>query len=182
MTDRRSAAPGWTLRRLAALLTAKNVLDREMAEIIGKPMEKGNFGEFVAGQIFDIELHESGAHEGSDGVFRSGELAGQSVNIKYSGKHDGTLNMKKRKGPDHYLVMTGPKDAADSRPWVIESVFLFEAKDLLRRLTVQIGTATSVRKELWDEAEIYPDDSVSPLTLTRRERNLLALFSAPAIG
>ena len=54
MSDRRNAAPGGALRRLASLLTARNVLDCEMTKIIGRPMDKG-FGQLMASQIFDRE-------------------------------------------------------------------------------------------------------------------------------
>lgn len=193
MSDRRNTAPGGALRRLAALLTAKNVLDREMATIIGKPMEKGNFGEFVAAQIFDIKLHDSGAHEGSDGVFRNGKLAGKSVNIKYSAKHDGNLNMKEEKGPDYYLVLTGPKKAAKARPWVIESVFVFDAPALVRELLKRnpkkkIGTAAGVPVDLWEAAMIYPQpvSGLRPvcdlLPVTDARRDLLEMFASSRIG
>lgn len=175
-------------------MTAKNVLEREMTTIIDRPMEKGHFGEFVASQVFDIKLHESAAKKGSDGVFRSGDLGGKTVNIKFYTKHDGLLDLKKKKedGPDYYLVMTGPKEKAESsrgktRPWVIESVFVFNAAALVRELlrrnpTKKIGVAAGVPKDLWEAAMIYPDGVSSLLSVTDVQRGLLALFAADAVG
>ena len=186
MTDRRHAVPGGALRRLAALLTARNVLDREMAAIIGKPMEKGNFGEFVAARIFDIELHESGAHPGSDGVFQGGDLHG-TVNIKYCGRHDRNLDLKEKECPDYYLVMTGPEKAAKTRPWVIESVFVFDAAALVRELrrrnpNKKIGVAAGVPVDLWEAAMIYPQPVSDLLPVTDARRDLLALFASSRVG
>ncbi len=67
--------------------------------------------------------------------------------------------------PDYYLVMTGPKDLEGTskggiRPWLINSVFLFNAVDIVIELTargVNVGTASSVRKHEWQAAEIYPN-------------------------
>ena len=50
---------------------------------------------------------------------------------------------------DYCLVMTGPPGQSRTRPWVIDSVFLFDNEELLGRLRargVKIGVATSVRK------------------------------------
>ena len=187
MSDRRNTAPGGALRRLAALLTAKNVLDREMTKIIGRPMEKGNFGEFVAAQVFDIELHRNRANPGCDGVFRGGTADGRCVNVKYSAKHDGLLNMKEKEGPDYYLVLTGPKKAVKARPWVIESVFVFDAAALVRELLKRnpkkkIGIAAGVPVDLWEAAMIYPEPVSGLLPVTDAQRDLLALFASSRIG
>lgn len=120
------------LTALSVLLKRKNEVEREMTSIIGRPLEKGHFGEFVAAAIFGIELCGSAAQEGYDGWFRGGALDGKTVNIKYYTKHDGLLDLKRENGPDYYLVMTGPPaepapSCGQTRPWVIESVFLFQA-------------------------------------------------------
>ncbi len=172
---------------LANAVRGKNAADRGVARLIGMPALPGHFGEFVAAQIFDIELHPSASHPGSDGVFRTGELGGKRVDIKYTTKHDRLLNMKKVSGPDYYLVLTGPKGKAESSrrkalPWVIESVFLFEAEYLLRKLTVRIGTATSVKNKFWNEAEIYPGNGSTPFTLTPHQRDRLRRFAATSVG
>ena len=175
-----------SLQRLAETVRQKNTADRRVAEIIGRPALSGHFGEFVAAAIFGIELCGSATQEGYDGWFRGGALDGKTVNIKYYTKHDGLLDLKRENGPDYYLVLTGP--AADpaascerTRPWVIESVFLFQAAELVGRLTAKIGIATSVRKSLWNDAKIYTCDS-SLLPLEQSQRDLLALFSESEVG
>ncbi len=73
------------IRRLAALIGTKNAADAAIAEMIGRPCQIGHVGEWIAAQVFDIELHPSAAVEASDGVFRAGSLAGRSVNVKWYG-------------------------------------------------------------------------------------------------
>lgn len=192
MTDGKSESD--CLTELAEAVRAKNAADRPIARLIGKPALPGHFGEFVAARIFDIELLPNAANPGFDGWFRCGELEGKKVNIKYKTKHDGLLNLKKEgeAGPDYYLVMTGPKKRAQpplgrNRPWVIESVFLFETEALVRELRnrnpkKKIGVAAGVPVDLWKKAMIYPD-GVSPLLpVMDAHRDLLALFSAARIG
>lgn len=193
MTDSRMTSPNdgregghRSLRRLAEMVRQKNAADRGVAEIIGRPALSGHFGEFVAAGIFGIELCRSATQEGYDGWFRGGALDGKTVNIKYYTKHDGLLDLKRENGPDYYLVLTGPAaepeaSCGQTRPWVIESVFLFQAAELLERLTVKIGIATSVRKSLWNDAKIYPCDS-SLLPLEQSQKNMIALFGESAVG
>ena len=163
------------LQQIAELLQARNKIEFKVAKIIGRPAERGHIGEYVAGRIFDIELEESANNPGIDGYFRSGKLAGKSVNIKTYGKRESLLDIRMDNLPNYYLVLTGPKTAAGSskgtvRPWVIDEVFLFEAKPLveeLRRNNVKnIGTATSVKQYYWDRARIYPVSSNSPMRLS----------------
>ena len=177
------------LRPLASLIEQRNKIDDEVASIIGRPAHSGHIGEFVAARIFDIKLNESASHKAIDGHFASGPLAGKSVDIKYS-KGDGTLNVKPNpvpdsdSGPDFYLVMTGPRTPAQSsrgkvHPWVIETVYLFDRRELIQRLRdngVSIGVATSVRRCLWDAAETYPRATNRALPLTPCQRDMLALF------
>lgn len=196
MTDRRNAAPGGALRRLAALLTARNVLDREMTKIIGKPMEKGNFGEFVAAQIFDIRLNEKATEKGYDGRFTVGEYSGaplkdRKVEIKYYAKCNHDLDLKTGEAkPAFYLVMTGPpkrdNEAKDTpAPWVIESVFLFET-EALERVVVPKTNPVGIKKERWAEAQIYPahngDFTNEGQEFVNDERRAaLALFGSEAV-
>ena len=146
--------------------------------------QPGHIGEFVAAAIFDIDLLESAAHKSIDGHFTAGSLAGRSVNIKYSSKNDGTLNMTLDNPPDYYLVLTGPKTPPTSsrgttRPWTISSVFLFNASDLVGHLNergVKIGVATSVANHLWHDAEIYALQNNKVLQLTETQRTMIKLF------
>lgn len=182
------------LTDLAEAVRMKNLADRPIARLIKKPALPGHFGEFVAARIFDIELHDDAAHPGSDGVLRYEKLNGTSVNIKFTTKHDGLLNMNEEEEiwPDYYLVMTGPKENpepshGEDRPWVIESVFVFDTIALVCELWTRnpkkkIGVATYVPVDLWAEAMIYPN-CVSPLLpVMDAHRDLLALFSAARIG
>ncbi len=169
------------LELLAALIKQRNAIEEDISEIIGRPAERGHIGEFVAAEIFGIELHESAVHKGSDGVFQRGRLAGRTVNIKSYGKREGILDMKREDPPDFYLVLTGPKTAAMSsrgatRPWVISSVFLFNHHELVSRLSVKIGIATSVRRHFWDEAEIYPNPNNGMFDLNLEQRSMLEMF------
>ena len=179
------------LMTLSVLTKRKNGVEKEMAAIIERPLEKGHFGEFVAAQIFGIELCEDATNEGFDGVFRDGTLAAKTVNIKYCTRHERLLDLKKENGPDCYLVLTGPAAApaasrGQARPWVIVSAFVFEAVPLLSELrnrnsTKKIGLATYVPADLWDEAKVYPCDSPL-LPLTRPQKDMLALFGQSAVG
>jgi hypothetical protein len=66
-----------------------------------------------------------------------------------------------------------------TRPWLIEAVYLFDAKELLgvlKKRGVKIGVATSVAKCLWAEAEIYPHQQNRQLMLNDNQRKLLGSF------
>lgn len=69
----------------------------------------------------------------------------------------------------------------DPRPWHIDSVHLFNAKDLvetLREKRVKIGIATSVAKKLWDESELFPRQSCTQLLINEAQRRILELFAS----
>lgn len=103
-----AAATRETLLRLASLIAGRNRVEQQIAEVVGRPGERGHVGEFIAALIFDIELHESAAAKASDGVFGSGPLVGKSVNIKWYGRQEGILDVSPDPGPDLYLVLTLP--------------------------------------------------------------------------
>lgn len=150
-------------------------------------MEKGPFGEFVAAQVFGIDLCRAANEKDYDGEFRDDFLQGKKVNIKYYARHDRNLDLKEEGGPDCYLVMTGPEKAAKARPWVIESVFVFEAAALVQELRKRnpkkkIGVAAGVPVDLWESAMIYPRPVSPLLRVTDAQWALLALFSASAVG
>jgi hypothetical protein len=170
------------LGRLAALIRQRNAVDREIADLLGRPATAGNLGEFIAAAVFDIELAPTGVNPGHDGVFRSGLLAGKSVNVKLYSEDAGGLDI----GPyaaDYYLVLTGPKPQAStgprSLPRRIDAAYLFDMAALRADLTargVGIGIATSVRKSLWQAAQVYPPLEGAPITLTAEQIALLGLF------
>lgn len=184
MTD--EAASRAKLMGLATLITEKNLLERQIAGIVGRPGERGHVGEFIASLIFDIRLHGSAATKASDGFFQGGPLTGKSVNIKWYGQQQGVLDVSPDLGPDFYLVLTGPRAPAASsrlavRPWVIDHVYLFEQRTLvaaLRERGVHIGVATSMQNALWEAAEIYPMARNPLLTLSGNQTSLLAAFAS----
>ena len=175
---------GSDLQRLAELIHARNANEVAITGIVGRPAQLGHIGEYIASRIFDIELEQDATHPGSDGQFRSGQLAGKSVDVKFYAKREGVLDIKRKHLPDYYLVLAGPKSSATSskgstRPWCIKEVFLFEAAPLVARLLahgVRLGTATSVRNEEWDRARIYPASSGDPPELAKDQMDALRLF------
>jgi hypothetical protein len=169
------------LSRLADLLRRRNEIDADIANVIGRPAERGHVGEFIAAAVFDIALHDSATHAGSDGVFRSGRLAGRSVNVKLYGAQEALLDVKKEHAPDIYLVLTGPVRAAMSsrgltRPLVIQHVYVFEHAALVGA-GVKPGVAASVRKALWAAAEVWPGrGDAALLDVTPAQAASLELF------
>lgn len=67
------------LKVLSALIRRRNFPEREISEIIGRPAHPGHLGEFIASQIFHIDLVEAASNTGFDGRFAQGELAGMTV-------------------------------------------------------------------------------------------------------
>ena len=170
------------LERLSFLLKERNAVEGEVAGIIGRPAERGHIGEYVASWIFDIDLHDSAVHKGSDGIFRTGPLAGRSVNVKCYGKQEGVLDLKADLTVDYYLVLTGPRASqlnsrGATRPWTISSVYLFDVKNLLSQVTGQLSVATSIRKHLWEAAEIYPSQNNPALVLSPAQRDAIGQFA-----
>lgn len=174
------------LEQLAKAIHDKNTADDEIAHIIGRPALIGHTGEYIAASIFSISLEQSAAHKGIDGRFTSGNLAGKTVNIKWYPKMESLLDISPQYLPDFYLVMAGPKAPAISsrgttRPWLIDYVFLFDAARLVENLKsrgIKIGIATSITKQLWQEAEIYPTQRNNQLILSEEQKRSLALFGA----
>lgn len=170
------------LQNLAKVIKQKNTIDAEIAQITRRPAERGHAGEYITAAIFDIELESSANKKGIDGRFASGNLVGKTVNIKWYGKLEGILDISLENGPDFYLVMTGPKSVSPSskggtRPWIISYVFLFDSSKLLQELKhLKMGIATSVKKQLWEMAEIYPIQRNKQLILSVEQKNLLELF------
>ncbi len=177
------------LRRLADLLRRYNEIGDAIAAVIGRPAERGHVGEYIAARIFDITLELSARKRARDGRFMAGALAGHTVNVKWYGKQEGVLDLQARGAPDYYLALTGPAGSAASsrgatRPWVIQSVYLFDARRLLEDLRarhIKIRTGSSVRQALWKGAEIYPEPRNATLVLAQEQRDLLSLFGA-ALG
>ena len=172
------------LPRLAQLIKSRNTVESNIAQIIGHPVNTGSVGDHIASIIFDITLIASPVHKEFAGMFSQNPLKGKSVDIPWHLRREGDLNLKTDPSPDYYLVFSGPKPGPGMphsfvNPWIIESVFLFDASELLSALRergVQIGTGTSVIGQLWDRAEIFPVQRNNRLILSEEQRKLLTLF------
>jgi hypothetical protein len=166
------------LRELARLLRVRNPIDTEISQIIHRPMTAGHAGEWIAAHVFDIELESIASMAAYDGHFRSGPLAGKTVNVKWYLKQESVLDMTNSDALAYYLVMTGPPPQlplakGGPGPWVIESLYLFDTHRVLtdlRQSNIKIGLATSVRKNQWSAAEICPKRSCPFLTVSDEQR------------
>ncbi len=177
------------LTTLAALLKQRTAIDREIAAILNRPVHSGHFGEYVASAIFDIEPSLAANQKNYDGHFRTGSLAKRTVNVTYRTRHRGMLNLgtstDPRDHPDFYLAAEGPRIPMGSTkgthaPLCVEEVYLFESQQLLMALEahgIRPGAPTSVRRELWDSAMIYPEARNPLLPLNQEQRDALALFT-----
>jgi len=175
-----------TLEKLADLLSEMNAIGERISEITQRPATIGHTGEYIAAEIFDIELEELANAKGFDGHFKSGNLAGMTVNIKWYSKLEYMLDINPEALPNFFLVMTGPKGQAVSsrggiRPWLIDYVFLINAAELMIELNargVKIGVATSVRKHEWQAAEIYPNKRSMGYRMTDDQMGKLMAFGS----
>jgi hypothetical protein len=174
------------LIELSELIKKHNAVDNEISALIDRPALTGHLGEFIASKIFGIKLEESASTKSIDGFFQRDPLKNKSVNIKWFPSHDGLMNFSESPQPDYYLVLTGPhrnpgRSRGHSAPWVITKVYLFDAQQLVSMLIEngrKVGTASSVRKHLWEAAEIYPKVNDQLLPLTAEQKQNLALFSS----
>lgn len=173
------------LQQMAALLRSRNEIDKQIGQLLGRPMTSGHLGEWIASNVFDIDLEDSAVATAIDGRFRGGPLNGRSVNVKWYLKRESLLDMTAAPILDYYLVFTGPRATVASsrgtlRPWVIDSVYLFDADELLRVQRdrgVKIGIASSVPTALWDRAEIYPRATNATYVVDGGQADRLRLFA-----
>jgi hypothetical protein len=176
------------LSELADILRKRNALDAEIAAIISRPAIRSHLGEYIASSVFDIELNASAAEKASDGRFRSGPLAGSSVNVKFLGEQDGLLAIRRDGVPDFYLVMTGPvapprASRGRSVPTLIVHVYLFDGHKLVAELTAEgkkLSEATPIGKQRWMAAEVYPESKSALLQVGEEQRTMLRLFGSHA--
>jgi hypothetical protein len=181
---RRSLDAAGELARLAELLRNRNQIDARIGDLLGRPMTSGHAGEWIAAKVFNIDLEASASAAAIDGRFCEGPLAGRTVNVKWYLKREGLLDMTPSPALDFYLVLAGPNaargDVRSLRPWLITSVYLFDARQLLAEQmerNVKVGIASSVTRDQWAAAEIFPTATNRRLPLTDDQRRQLALFS-----
>lgn len=172
------------LELLSQLIKEKNKIEDKISAISGRPALVGHTGEYIASVIFNIQLEESATSTGYDGKFTEGELRGKTVNVKWYPKNQRILDIRAEYLPEYYLVLTGPDAPAESsrnktRPWLIYSVFLFNANEIVTKLKsrgIRIGVGTSMLKEYWNCAEVYPLQRNLDLQLSSKQREMLGLF------
>jgi hypothetical protein len=173
-----------SVAQMASLVRNRNAIDERIAAITNRPVVAGHLGEWLAAQIFEVQLESSAVAKAIDGRFTRAPLAGKTVNVKWYGKREGLLDMTDSDALDYYLVFTGPKSAATTsvrgtRPMRIDGCYLFDARGLLARQIARgakAGVAASVLGAEWDVAEIYPTKRSSVLAVGPEEAALLRLF------
>jgi hypothetical protein len=172
------------LARLAELLRARNTVESNIANLLKSSVSLGSVGEYIAAQIFAINLTTSALHNQFAGTFANQPGAGKTVDVQWCPRREGFLNIHSEPAPDYLLVLAGPRPESSTtralvNPWLISSVHLFHSQELLSALRergVQIGSHTSVITQLWERAEIFPIPRNSLLALTEEQRQLLKLF------
>lgn len=173
------------LEQLAMAIRNKNAVDESIARITGRPAQIGHTAEYIASTIFGVKLEQSSKTKSVNRRFTTGALRGKSVDIKWYTRMEGLLVIDPDTPPDYYLVFTGPIGSSTSsretmHPWLISSVYLFDVNELLGQLDMdrfKPGTATSIAKQLWQEAELYPEQKNDMLVLNAEQLRLLSLFS-----
>ena len=158
-----------SIGKLADLLKDRNRIDQQIVNIIRRPAEKSHIAEWIASRVFLIDLNGNKNEKGYDGIFTEGSLKGKKVDIKYYAVNQHQIDVNQEVSEDVYLlVFTGPYRPASSsedqhRPFCISNIYLFNEKvlcDDLGKRDVKVSKATSVRKELWDNHELYPENQL----------------------
>ncbi len=172
------------LPRLAELLHARNTVESNIANLLGRSANLSTVGDYIAATIFNITLISSIQNGEFTGIFANQSLRGKTVDVQWYPRREGFLNVHAESTPDYYLVLVGPKQESSTaralvNPWLISSIHLFSTHELLialRERGVQIGSHTSVINQLWERAEIFPVQHNSSLILTEEQRALIQLF------
>lgn len=177
------------VRQVAKLILERNAIDDRIAHIIKRPALAGHLGEWLASQVFDVDLEASASEEAIDCRFAAGALAGKTVNVKWYAKREGPLDLTSSELLDYYLIFTGPKgtamrSAGGTRPLFIDACYLFDARALLRHQIergAKVGIASSVPAAEWDAAEIYPQPTNRVLPVGPEQIELLKLLGSQGI-
>jgi hypothetical protein len=169
---------------VARLVRERNELEGEITRIINRPAVPGHLGEWLASQLFDIDLESPDSAEAFDGRFASGPLATRTVNIEWIGKRDEDLDLTSSRPVDFHLVFTGPKALAlttkgIARPLRINGCYLFDARGREARPDARgatPGAGSSVLAQEWDAAEIFPRPNNPLLPIGPETHGVLGLF------
>jgi hypothetical protein len=117
-------------------------------------------------------------------VSAAGRWLGARSIIKWYLKREGLLDTSEPMLLDYYLVLAGPPSVAVSsqghrRPWCIAAVYLFDARRLRAEQIargVKQGAASSVTRQQWAAAEIYPVSCNRAFAVTAQQAEMLALL------
>ena len=177
------------IKQIAQFIRQRNQVEADIARLTGRPAQVGFVGEYIAANIFDIQFENQSARKSSDGRFRAGPLSGKTVSIKWYGRQDYILDISANAVADYYLVMTGPLSGenvskASTRMWSVDLLYLFDAKEMVRQLTVRksnMGLATAIPKKWWESAEIYPSVNSKLMSLSPAQVEMIAMFSSAAL-
>jgi hypothetical protein len=86
------------LNEVADLVRQRNTIDTKIAAVIDRPVVAVHLGEWIAAEIFQIDLEASAVAKAIDGRFASGPLTGRTVNIKWYGNREGLLALSGAEG------------------------------------------------------------------------------------
>jgi hypothetical protein len=172
------------LSHLAELLRAKNTVESNIANLLGTTVNLNTVGEYIAANVFGVRLIPSAQHSEFAGIFSHTPLTGKTVDVQWYLRRESSMHVHSDPPPDYYLILAGPKQESNTsralvNPWIITSVYLFDGHTLLnvlRERKVQTGSRTSVRSQLWEQAEIFPTQRNPLLLLAPEQRQLLQLF------
>src|SRR2546430_15836959 len=95
------------LKRLADLLHQYNAIGDKIADVIGRPTERGHVGEYIAAQVFDITLERSARKRAYDGRFMAGAPPGRPAKLRRGGEEGGGRGFPLRGGAGSPLLPPG---------------------------------------------------------------------------
>ena len=102
------------LVELANLIREHNAVTARISQLVGRPDQVGDVGEYIAAAIFDIELNPSASAKGHDGLFRPpSPLVGRSVNVKWGTPFEGGMDVSPDAPVDDHLALVSPRHFND---------------------------------------------------------------------
>jgi len=168
------------LRRLSDLLHDREVIDTAIEQITSVPGGDERTIQWVASEIFDIELDLSRPSTGLVGTFQSGRLSGHTVEVRSQRTCCDVLDTKGSITCEYCMVLAGPRrhDLPTSirAPWNIDSVYLFEMQQVHRERGASLAPEPTVDALQWRAAEIYPSARNSILLVNPVQAAQLQLF------